>query len=92
MDELQRELLSALKDLYAGQMAARNVLQALITSHPRPALLHEMLMSSMDITADSLGPDRIPIYREAMQQYAAMAQTTANQANASDPRGPSEGT
>ncbi|EKD96595.1 MAG: hypothetical protein ACD_23C01388G0005 [uncultured bacterium] len=79
MQELQTEVVEALRDLFAEQEAMRGLLKALATTHPEPKRLAESYLMHMDSIAETVHPERIERYRTAAQQWRDLLLDCANQ-------------
>lgn len=67
--ELQKELVEALGDLFAEQEAQRGVIEALAKSHPEPERLAEAYLAHMDLIAEHIRPEQIGKFRSAAQRW-----------------------
>lgn len=79
IQELQKEMVGALGDLFAEQSAMRGVLESLAATHPEPKLVAEAYLQHMDSMAESIRPERIERYRAASQRWRDLLLACANQ-------------
>ena len=69
MDKAMTAFVELLRETMAEVSACRAVAHALIATHPDRDAVRAKLLEAMDLMADVTPPERIPLYREALQRY-----------------------